>query len=200
MTDFNDKPVLVSFFGGPGAGKHKAARILTDVFKDQGIDTELIESPPYDKEDLLENAYALPVLFGRQVEKLLTSESKIIITASPPWANAAYAEMYGNNEAFAIYARGMHASNYAREFSGVVDIRIDVGDDAPLVLCDKYKTRKKAVSIDSLLQEQHKLIHETRGFGAFSFLDLTVRQGCSGAYDSKGCVVLREILSFSSHR
>lgn len=169
MTETNPtkKPILISFFGGPGCGKSTAALGLTSKMKNLALKTEFVsefaKTLAWNHSDLLGKDCMFPILFGRQVERIFlpTSECEFIITDSPPWLCASYAELQGENveasKAFASYVRTMHATGYGGLFSGVVDIEPRRGDREYLN-CGRSQTREEACKIDALLSSQYELI------------------------------------------
>lgn len=212
MTEINPTtqdrraPILVSFYGGPGSGKSTASLSLTSKMKNAALRAEFVsefaKTLAWNKGDLLAKDFMFPVLFGRQIERIFlpSSECDFIITDSPPWLGAAYAEMYGKNKEtsklFASYARGMHATGYDGLFSGVVDIELD-RKNREYINCGRSQTREEACVIDASLSNQYNLIVEEMNKNGMSYFRKTYSfLDAPGAMDKISETLLKEVVDF----
>lgn len=147
---------VVSLYAGPGAGKSTSAAYLFAQLKRQGVVAELVRefAKDYAWEDREIGPYGQFALLGEQIrrETMLLDKVKVIVTDSPVWLCAYYAERYAPEHIAQGIDAAVRAYYNQTEAQGHEHVGLWLDRDKPYVQKGRFETREEALQVDKELQ------------------------------------------------
>lgn len=183
MTKNADKKTtILSLFAGPGAGKSTSAAYLYAQLKNRGVNSELVREYVKDWawEERAIGTYDQIYFLGKQVrrEALLLGRVDAVVTDSPVWLGAYYAERYATPHIRHGTEAMVRAYYDQAALDGHRHVHLWVNRSKPYLKAGRYETEEQAREVDRqqrkfLLDRGVRLIDVSSDFPA---LEVTLKE------------------------